>query len=270
MRKLLILAFISLFALTSCTRIDSANIGLKVDQFGSDSKGEPLVVPTQGMVFYNPFTTDIHEWEGYVLHKVWTKDPVEDSPGNEEVTVTAKDGGRFSLDVGLNFQVNRAEAANIFKKYRIDLSDLTNTRIRNIVRQTLVDKSVLFRSDSLLQYRATFEQSVSKALSEKLASEGFIMNNFVITDMRAPESYSQAIETKIKIQQMTMQAEANLKKVQADANAQVAAAKGEAESQRLLQQSLSPELLRKMWIEKWDGHLPSTVTGENSALLINK
>lgn len=270
-----------LFTAQSCTTVDSADIGMKVDQFASDTKGEPIVVPVQGFVFYNPFVTDIHTWPGYVQHKVWTKDPQEDSPIDESINVTTKDGGRFSLDVGFNYQIDRSQAAGLFKKYRLDLTQIVNTRIRNIVRQSLTDVANSYRADSLLQYRASYEAAAAKNLTDKLDKEGFDVTAFTILDMRAPESYAQAIETKIKIQQSTLQAQANLAKVQADANAQVAKSEGyarsliveaeaEAKANMLKQRALTPELLRQQWIDKWNGALPTTMTGSGTDLILSK
>ena len=42
------------------------------------------------------------------------------------------------------------------------------------------------------------------------------------------------------------------------------------ESQRLQQQTLTSELLIKQWVEKWDGKLPTTVTGDSMILSIPK
>jgi regulator of protease activity HflC (stomatin/prohibitin superfamily) len=52
------------------------------------------------------------------------------------------------------------------------------------------------------------------------------------------------------------------------AEALIIKAKGEAESQKLLQQTLTSQLLQKQLIDKWDGTLP-TVTGGNNIPLIN-
>jgi hypothetical protein len=46
-------------------------------------------------------------------------------------------------------------------------------------------------------------------------------------------------------------------------------AEGEAEAQRLQQQTLTKELIQKLYIEKWDGKLPTTMTGSDSGFMIN-
>ena len=50
------------------------------------------------------------------------------------------------------------------------------------------------------------------------------------------------------------EAEGNAKTVKINAAAQ-------AEAQALLQQSLTPELIQKMWIEKWNGVVPTYQMG---------
>ena len=47
-------------------------------------------------------------------------------------------------------------------------------------------------------------------------------------------------------------------------------AKGEAEAQRLLRENLTPELLEKEVIQKWDGKLPLIVGSSTKLLDLSK
>ena len=69
----------------------------------------------------------------------------------------------------------------------------------------------------------------------------------------------------------TAEAQAKIKIAQAEGNAQalLTNARAEAESNRLRQQTLTPMLLQQMWIEKWDGVLPTTSLGGNSPVMLN-
>jgi hypothetical protein len=49
----------------------------------------------------------------------------------------------------------------------------------------------------------------------------------------------------------------------------IARAKGQAEAQRLLQSSLSPEILQKQAIEKWDGKFPVVMSSNGVLPFIN-
>jgi hypothetical protein len=46
-------------------------------------------------------------------------------------------------------------------------------------------------------------------------------------------------------------------------------AKGQAEAQRLQRLTLTPVLLQKQAIEKWDGHFPTVMGGSGTLPLIN-
>ncbi|HEY9823253.1 MAG TPA: prohibitin family protein, partial [Candidatus Sericytochromatia bacterium] len=52
-----------------------------------------------------------------------------------------------------------------------------------------------------------------------------------------------------------------------EAEAKVNLARGEAEAQRLLRESLTPELLERQAIEKWNGKLPMIVGNDSPKLL---
>ena len=49
----------------------------------------------------------------------------------------------------------------------------------------------------------------------------------------------------------------------------VVAAQAEAEANRLRTQALTPAVLQKAWIDKWDGSIPSVITGGNSQTFLD-
>lgn len=46
-------------------------------------------------------------------------------------------------------------------------------------------------------------------------------------------------------------------------------ARAEREANELKSVSLTPAILKKMWIEKWDGSVPQVVTGGNNSTFID-
>ncbi|HVZ34300.1 MAG TPA: hypothetical protein VG963_17855, partial [Polyangiaceae bacterium] len=89
--------------------------------------------------------------------------------------------------------------------------------------------------------------------------------------LRMPESVEQAINRTIEQNQAAIAAQNRVAQVEAEAKQKVAQATGEAEAvltraraeaeaNRLLTQSLSPQLMEYKRLEKWDGKLPQ-VTG---------
>jgi hypothetical protein len=229
MKKVVLLgALVAMFA-TSCTTADSSEVALVVDQIGND-KGVPNIQMESGFIFYFPPTQDVYTYPTSVQHKVWSADNQEDSPTDEHIDVTSADGATFGLDVSINLQLQRAKASDLFIKYRVDMEELINTRVRTLVRKELLDNAVLFASDSLLQHRNVYEANVTKTLTLALEKEGFTLNNIAVLKMALPSSYKKAIERKIAVLQETATIISQTKQAEQTALKKVALAKGNFEA----------------------------------------
>ncbi len=82
-----------------------------------------------------------------------------------------------------------------------------------------------------------------------------------ITDFQFSGDFSSAIEQKQVAQQRAQQAQYELQQAKVEADREIAKAQGQSEAQKLLQQTLTPQLIQQQAITKWDGHLPSVVGG---------
>lgn len=281
MKKVVLLgALVAMFA-TSCTTADSSEVALVVDQIGND-KGVPNIQMESGFIFYFPPTQDVFMYPTSVQHKVWTAAVDEDSPTDEHIDVTSADGATFGLDVSINLQLQRARAAELFIKYRVDMEDLINSRVRTIVRKELLDNAVNFASDSLLQHRNIYEGNVTKSLTASLEKEGFTLNNIAVLKMALPASYKKAIERKIAVLQETATIISQTKQAEQTALKKVALAKGnyeaaqyDAKTKEILSQPKLLELYRaetdRIWAQK--GRSPygnNNVFGSAGNILLNR
>jgi hypothetical protein len=235
-----------------------------------------------GLITYFPPTQDVYMYPTSVQHKVWTADTNEDSETDEHIDVTSSDGATFGLDVSINLQLQRARAAELFVKYRVDMDELIQTRVRTIVRKELLDNAVSFASDSLLQHRNVYEANVTKTLTTALDKEGFTLNNIAILKMALPASYKKAIERKIAVLQETATIVSQTKQAEQTALKKVALAKGnyeaalyDAKTKEILSQPKLLELYRaetdRIWAQK--GKSPygqNNVFGSTSGILLNR
>tara|TARA_R110000868_G_scaffold11323_4_gene55390 strand:- start:2394 stop:3245 length:852 start_codon:yes stop_codon:yes gene_type:complete len=282
MKKVLLgLGLLLAMSITSCTTADSAEVALVVDQIGND-KGIPNIEVASGFIFYFPPTQDVFMYPTSVQHKVWSADSNEDSPTDEHIDVTSADGATFGLDVSINLQLQRARASDLFIKYRVDMDDLINTRVRTIVRKELLDNAVGFASDSLLQHRNIYEAGVTKTLAVALEKEGFTLNNVAILKMALPASYKKAIERKIAVLQETATIKSQTVQAEQTALKKVALAKGnyeaaiyDAKTKEILSQPKLLELYRaeteRVWANKGKSPYGSNnVFGSASGILLNR
>jgi prohibitin 1 len=79
----------------------------------------------------------------------------------------------------------------------------------------------------------------------------------------------QSLQDRSSYEQDAKKAEYEALKAAKQAEAEVNRAKGTAEAQKLLKQSLNRDLLQKQAIEKWDGKFPTVMGGNGALPLIN-
>jgi len=81
------------------------------------------------------------------------------------------------------------------------------------------------------------------------------------------QRFRDAVEAKQIAEQEAKRADFVALKAIKEAEAKVNLARGEGEAQRILRDTLSPELLQKQAIDKWNGNLPLIFGESNTKLL---
>jgi regulator of protease activity HflC (stomatin/prohibitin superfamily) len=256
MKKLLTVAFFALLSinLMSCReKIDAANIGLLIDQYGDD-KGQGVAL-VAGAIWYNPMTKDVVEIPAYVQHKEY-----------EVFTVSDKDGSNWEINPKINYRVDPVKIANTYRKYRKQLPELEEGVIKTIVQEAYRIIINNYSTDSIMRSREIIEKQARNSIASTLDKEGFITEQLT-SGMKPPKAISDAVTLKNKAVQDAMRIENEVKSTEAEGmkkiaaakanyEAQVLNAKGEAEANRLRQQTLTPMLIQQQFIEKWNGQLP--------------
>ncbi len=250
-----------------CQRIEAGYVGIKVNLYGSE-RGVQDIAEVSGFVWYNPLTTRIYEFPTFVQHKVWTLDANEDSPTNEEFTVTTKDGLSASFDVGLDYQVIPEKVPQIFSTYRKSLEQITAEFIRTMVRNAFNSIASNYAAEEMVSNRAKYEAQVRTRLDSAMKSGGFeVVQIGIIGKVRLPATIEKAINLKIQAVQEAMRTENEKQRVIAEASKSIEEARGFAEAMRIraeaearaneaVTKTLTPMLIQKQFVEKWDGKLP--------------
>jgi len=265
MKKLLYL-IVCIFTFISCTTVDSGDIGIKFHKWSTDEKSYGGVEGTcKGWVFYNPFTTKVFTYPTYLQRKSY-----------DAFSVNAKDASVFKMDPTIAYRIDTDKACDIFVKYRVGVRDLEEGYIRTCIYEAYRTCGNAYTSDSLMSNRAQFESDVRNRLNKSLRKEGFIVEEFT-SQITPPTSLADAIDAKNQAIQQSLKAENEVKKAEAEAKIKIAKAKGEAESLRIqadgeayynrtIAQSLTDNLIKQDFIEKWDGKVP-VVLGSNGNIL---
>lgn len=168
--------------------------------------------------------------------------------------------------VATNWNIDDADASWIYQK--IGLEPALNDRIIQPVVSNAVKAVVAhYNAEELVTKRDQVRMQVEDLIRKNLKPYhvNVDVDGVSITDFQFSADYSNAIEQKQVAQQRAQQAEYELQQAKVEAERQIAQAQGQAEAQKLLQQTLTPQLIQQQAIQKWDGHLP-TVVGGNGVL----
>ena len=111
----------------------------------------------------------------------------------------------------------------------------------------------------------SFSQAFDDAIEQKLVAEQNKMRAATENEQRVAAAEADAQEAKARAQG---EAEAAIAKAEGEAQAILTKAEAQAEANKLLEKSLTPEVLEQKKIDKWNGEYPSVITGGEGSNLI--
>lgn len=254
--------------MSSCTRIDAACEGIKVNLYGSD-KGVDDVVLVTGMVWFNPLTEEVYEYPTYV--QMVDYEPFE---------INAKDGSKFIVDPTININPIAGKAATIFKKYRKPLDEVIHDVLRTHIVNAYRIKLNTYTTDELVSKREEFERVTEDYLREVLAKENFELGEMT-SGLKYPTSLEQSITAKNQAVQEALRIENEVAAIEAEAKKTIAEAEGSAKAlkikadaeayyNRTVSASLSTTLVQMKALDKWDGKTPIVSGGASTFIDASK
>ena len=268
-----------LFYTTGCTLVPAGEVGVKVNLYGDDRGVQPEVVGP-GRYFVTPWQS-IYTFPTFTQNTVWLKEDTSESPGDESIVFNSVEGMTVDADVGISYHVDPKAVASVFQKYRRGIEEITHLYVRNMVRDEIVRVGSTLKIEEIYgNGKVAMMNEVQKVVAEQLAPIGIIVEKiYWIGSIRLPEQVITALNAKIAAIQQAQQRENEVATATAEAQKLVEKAKGEAESIRIaaeaqatankiLAQSLTPELVRYRAIDKWDGKLPTTALSDSATALV--
>lgn len=226
--------------------IEAGSIGI-VTRFGKVDR-----VADSGLMFKLPFIENVVKMDTRVQ--------------KEEMNASAatKDMQDVMAKVAINYSINKETALEIYNKLGVNYKD-------NIIIPAASESFKAgiseYTAEGLILNRAEAKENILEDLKERLAGNGIAISDLNIVDLNFSETFNQAIEAKAVAQQQVETAKQELERAKIDAEKKKAEAEGEAAAQRAQQETLTDLMIKKMWIEKWNGQLPTTMTDDAGILM---
>lgn len=236
--------------------------------------GSLRTVP-QGIAWRTPWITQVQSYPTALMTYTMVRRSNEGSQqGDDSIDLPTREGQHITQDISVTFNTSEDQAAQVFKAFRgADIADIESTFIRRTiitVAQNVAGQMSL--SEVISAKRNELQDNIQKNLSTEIEKMGFHLDKVNLGASHLPESLEKQMQQKMAAQQQAQQAEYELQKQQMLAKAEVAKAEGEAqailvrakaqaEANRLLQATLSKNLVQSKAIDKWNGILPQVSGG---------
>jgi prohibitin 1 len=162
--------------------------------------------------------------------------------------------------LALNYALDSQSALKVYKEIGTDYKERI---IVPALQESFKSASANYTAGQLITERTAVKGKAYDVIKSRLEKYGIRVVDLNIVNFSFSPEYSKAIEAVQVANQRVAQARQELETTKVQAEKDITAARGQAEAQRLQQQTLTPELLQKQAIEKWDGKMPSAVGGNN-------
>ena len=259
-------AVIALAAITlvSCGQtVQPGNVGVKIRTLGPNAGVDRT--PLESGWHFNGPGERIVEFPVIQRTYAYTREANSDGPENEELSFSDNNALPMTADVQLVMRIDPNQAPALYTRYRLNFDQIFERPIRNDVRSAIAAETELVSVEYL--YKGGRQQIIQRALDRvrrKWEPQGVDVSQLDwIGTIRYPQVILDSIQAKTKADADASAAQAQVAVAKAQADAQIEQARGQAESNRLLAQSIaaSPEVVQLRAIEKWDGHLPQVSGG---------
>jgi len=185
-----------------------------------------------------------------------------------ETSAGTKDLQSVNTNLALNWYIEPTQVNKVYQQIGNE-QDVVTRIITPALNEVLKAATPRKTAEEILIKRAELKEEIDRDIKKRLAVYGIQVTEVALVNVAFSPEFAKAIEAKQIAEQQVQQAKYEAMKARQDAEAEVNQAKGKAEAQRLLRQTLTPELLQKQAIEKWNGQFPTVMGGSSTLPLIN-
>ncbi|MCC8366158.1 SPFH/Band 7/PHB domain protein [Xenorhabdus sp. PB61.4] len=247
--------------LAGCERakVPAGNVGIKVDLYGSDKgvQNEKLGTGKYWLswneeVYLFPLFKQLHQYQDPFLFQT-------------------SDSMSVSASVGIEYRVVEDKVIEVFKTYRAGVKEITDSNIRQLIADSLINHGSKMDIDKLSSGGKTqLLESVTTDLRKQLEPVGIeIQKVSWLGKMDYPNEVIDAINKKNRAVQEAQMRKNEVERSKAEADKMIEEARGQAESIRLKALAeadaialrgealrKNPEVLQLEAVNKWDGVMP--------------
>ncbi len=266
-------------SVAACSYVPAGNVGVKVNLLGGE-KGVDTEELGVGR-YWIGFNEELYLFPTFMQNYEWTADSRPGSETDESLSFQTADGNTATADIGISYSIDPTRVTEIFEKYRRGVDEITDTFLRNMVRDSLVRMA----STKSIEYvygagKAELIAAVQADVTAQVAPIGINIDKiYWLGKIVLPGTIEESINSKNaatqkaqqrlnEVQQSKAEADKKIEEARGDAESLLKVAEAQAKANRLLADSLTPEFVQYQAITKWNGELPK-MTGSAAVPFID-
>ena len=281
MKKLIVSSCLALM-LSGCyfEVIDSGETGVEV----SNGKVSETVLNEGFQFSLNPLTDlNLYNTKSKVLEMSdYKRENNKEVISTEPVLVLTKDNLQIPVDITILYKLEKTCAPFLRINYGEDgIWDrkIVVPKARDISRSVIGKDADVYKLNQNREiYTSEIRSELGKQLNGIVGKENCILIDSVsINNIKIPQQLAESILKKQQTEEAVKIANLEIERIKAQAQAEIEKNKGISEAQKILAQSLTPQMLqwkelevRQMEIEKWNGVMPTTLMSDKASLLIQR
>ena len=191
----------------------------------------------------------------------------------------SKDLQTIATVVAVNYHVGKENSQTLYKNVGMGFEEVLITPAVNEVLKAVTAK---YTAVELVSSRAEVSMLLDEGLNEKMNAYGIFINELNIINWDFSEEYINAVEAKQVAEQNLIktrteqeqalviantEAQKRVIAAEAEANEIKVLAQANAESNRIITESISELLIKYQNVSKWDGKLPTVMSGSDNMLI---
>jgi regulator of protease activity HflC (stomatin/prohibitin superfamily) len=260
--------------LAACSYVPPGNVGVLVNAVGQQKGVDAQILPVGR--YWLTWNETLYLFPTFTQNYVWDKARTSQSPNDESISFQTEEGLSVNADIGISYHIDPNKVSMVFQKYRRGVEEITDTFLRNMVRDSLVKEASSLPIEAVYgKGKSELIDHVQADVAKQVADIGIQVEKiYWIGDLRLPENVTHSINAKIQATQMAQQRENEVAQATAEANKVIAVAKGNAEATRIAAEAdakafqikgaalaANPLLIQELAIERWNGTLPAITGG---------
>ena len=188
----------------------------------------------------------------------------------QDTTLEVSTKDMQSIKLEFTVQANIQDPEKLYTNFGMKYQErFVRPRVKEIVQATIAKYTI----EEFVTKRAQISTEIFNDLQDDFARYGMVVSNVSIVNHDFSDEYEKAIEAKKVAEQKVETAKAESAKAQVEAENRVKLAEYalrekelQAKANEIESNSLTPQLLRKMTIEKWNGQLPKVQGSSNNLI----